>query len=388
MFRPEPAEELRQHYRLIDAPLTRYLIGFGLSITGLDPLPADWNWSFSWEENLSAGAVPNPRTLFVSRFSVASLTLLSLVMAYLTSSQLHGRIAGFIALLLFGLNALIMLHTRRAMAEASLVFSMYLILCLLPKAGRYPLWIGIAAGLALCAKQSTLPTAGVAALGVFFLTRQGNQSLWKSRFINMSIFIAASVGIFVLLNPVFWNDPLTAFSTSLHIRQELLAKQIADWGNYGLFSHPAKSILVFTGNLFFTQPAIAESTNYLAATQDSAVAYLSIGFHNVLRGLIGGSLFLSLLILGIYGGSRRMLDRPLEHNRVSNLYLLGTALQSLFILVLMPLPWQRYVVPVLPYVIIWISLAVSIFINAWFKKFSPRLNRQGENRSYPENQAN
>ena len=34
-------------YRLLDAPLTRYLLGFGRTLFSLPALPSDWDWSAS-----------------------------------------------------------------------------------------------------------------------------------------------------------------------------------------------------------------------------------------------------------------------------------------------------------------------------------------------------
>jgi hypothetical protein len=41
------------------------------------------------------------------------------------------------------------------------------------------------------------------------------------------------------------------------------------------------------------------------------------------------------------------------------IFLLATTLQFFFILFLLPLPWQRYVVPLLPFVSIWAAIGLS-----------------------------
>ena len=64
-------QDARQIYRELDAPLARYLIGVGRTIASLPALPVDWDWSKSWEENQTAGALPDARLLLVGRLSVA-----------------------------------------------------------------------------------------------------------------------------------------------------------------------------------------------------------------------------------------------------------------------------------------------------------------------------
>lgn len=371
-------QEAEQRYRLIDAPLSRYLIGAGLWATGKAPLAVDWDWSKSWEENEAMGALPDPQALTVSRLSVASLTLVSMVLAYAVSRRMHGKLAGSIAFLLLGTSALVLLHTRRAMAESALLFSIYLILWLLPKAGRYPILIGLASGLALCAKQSALPTIGIAALAVIILSGNSANASWRRRLSNLAVFAGAALLVFFLLNPVFWGDPFQVLIQAFESRQELLARQLADWGNYSLFQQPLTSVLLFWGNLFYTPPAFAEAANYLAATHNAEMAYLSNALNNSLRGVVAGSVLFSLFIVGIILAFRHTTKQTVNRKRELSLYLAGTVLQILFVLLFLPIPWQRYVLPVLPYAFIWIAYAVSVLITEVAKKFSPTA-RSGRN---------
>jgi hypothetical protein len=118
VWQPGEDGDLRQRYRLLDAPLTRYLIGAGRMATGQPALVMDWDWSLGWKENSMAGAVPTPSQLDAARFAVASLFPLTLLFTYLTGKALVGGPAGLLAALLTATNALILLHTRRAMAES------------------------------------------------------------------------------------------------------------------------------------------------------------------------------------------------------------------------------------------------------------------------------
>ena len=68
-FNPNAVGDLKQHYRLIDAPLTRYILGFGRTIGGFAALHADWDWSKTWTENVQIGALPSEDLLYAGRTS-------------------------------------------------------------------------------------------------------------------------------------------------------------------------------------------------------------------------------------------------------------------------------------------------------------------------------
>ena len=80
----EPADELvpEVRYRMIDAPLTRYLIGLNRSLFSIPIQKQDWNWGSNWHENQVSGAVPDHKTLLASPFAAAGAPLISLPASY------------------------------------------------------------------------------------------------------------------------------------------------------------------------------------------------------------------------------------------------------------------------------------------------------------------
>src|SRR5512139_2210760 len=94
--------ELRQHYRMIDAPITRYLLGLGRSIAGLPALPADWNWGISWENNRQAGGLPDDRLLWAGRLAITLLLPFSLLFSYLIGRRMDGEASGLLSVVLLG----------------------------------------------------------------------------------------------------------------------------------------------------------------------------------------------------------------------------------------------------------------------------------------------
>ncbi len=106
-----------QRYRLIDAPLPRTIIGISRGIFHLPPLKSDWNWSLSWEENKTNGALPTNYLLLISRLGLAVFVPLGLVFFYLTLKGVVNWPISLLVSVVLGMNAIFLVHTRRAMAE-------------------------------------------------------------------------------------------------------------------------------------------------------------------------------------------------------------------------------------------------------------------------------
>ena len=49
---PENSDELRMRYRVLDAPLNRYLVEISRTLNRQTALESDWDWSKTWDENL------------------------------------------------------------------------------------------------------------------------------------------------------------------------------------------------------------------------------------------------------------------------------------------------------------------------------------------------
>lgn len=79
-------------------------------------MPADWNWRTDWENNRQAGALPDERLLWVGRLTITLLLPFSLFFIYLIGRRMSGEACGLLSVVFLGSNALILLHTRRAMA--------------------------------------------------------------------------------------------------------------------------------------------------------------------------------------------------------------------------------------------------------------------------------
>ena len=354
-------QDARQIYRELDAPLARYLIGVGRNIAGLPALPVDWDWSKSWDANQAAGALPDARLLLVGRLSVAILFPFSLFFIFKSGLSIGGSVMGWAALLLLAANPLVLLHTRRAMAESGLIFTIPLFLWALTKPIK-PAWlIAIPAALVFCSKQS----AGVLVLvGLAFLLREGFQQkhTLSKLIVDLALFGLAFVVVVVVFNPFLWSNPIQASLAAINARQTLLNNQVAAMGavrpDMVLGSFPQR-LLGLVAQLFITRPAIADIGNYLAQTNSAEVAYFSSPFNQLLGGLIGGGVLLILSVTGFTLATVRSVRSRGPSQATILFFLLGTLLIFITLIWFLPIPWQRYYLPLVPFICIWTAYTIS-----------------------------
>ncbi|MCC6148290.1 MAG: hypothetical protein IT308_12075 [Anaerolineaceae bacterium] len=346
-----------QNYRLLDAPLTRYLIGIGRRIAGGQlPTPEDWDWSKTWDENREAEALPNNLLLLTARASTAFLFPITCLIIYAIGALIESRKTAWLSFLLFAGNALILLHTRRAMAESALVFAVALTIWVVLKFPDNPWLLALASALAFNAKQSAIALSLWTVLALIFL---GNQSTpWRKRFFKLLAYTVLFVGITFLLNPFLWNSPFKAAPAAWHARSILLEKQVVSFGDAApgqiLFT-PGRRLTALAANLYILPPQVAEAGNYLAETQTTTQDYFSNPFHNLLRGLAGGAFFLTLTIFGVVMLLRQTCRGAGIKRQHALLLSIGGFLQLIGLLAAVPLPFQRYVVPLIPFTCLYIA---------------------------------
>jgi 4-amino-4-deoxy-L-arabinose transferase-like glycosyltransferase len=358
-------QDARQIYRELDAPLARCLIGVGRTIASLPALPVDWDWSKSWEENQTAGALPDARLLLVGRLSVALLFPFSLFFIFNCGRAIGGSTMGWAAMLLLASNALVLLHTRRAMAEGGLIFTITLFLWMLTRPVK-PSWlIAIAAALVFCSKQSAGVLVLVGIASVLWKGVQQKQTAQKL-LINLTLYGLVFVAVTVLLNPFLWSNPIQASLAALHARQELLHNQVTALGSVRpdqvLESFPQR-LFGLIAQLFINQPAVADIGNYIVQTQSADVAYFSSPFNQLLRGFIGGGVLLILSLSGFILATARSIKSNGPSQMLTLLFLLSTLLIFITLIWFLPIPWQRYYLPLVPFSCIWTAYFLSNIIS-------------------------
>ncbi len=352
--------DIKQIYRLRDSPLTRYLIGFGRLMAKKSPLIADWNWSASWEENQNSGALPDRSLLLVSRLSVALFYPLLLWITYQTGKHLNGVETGLLAMVFMGCNALILLHTRRAMAESVMMFTIVMFVWALAKHKEKPSLLGILAGLAFCAKQSTFPLLIV---GFLSMVKLRNASV-KTNYLTLSrtgIYILSFIAVVYLLNPVIWRNPISATTAAIKSRRELVSNQtqemqakMAGQVVKGLGQRSAAVII----QLFIAPPMPADVGNYLDQTKEMDQMYVNNPLNHLFRGVVGGGIMMIFFLFGLLFSLKTRLTHLTDWDFNLALGLLWF-LQTAAIVIFVPIAWQRYYLPILPYIIFFQAFALT-----------------------------
>lgn len=353
-----PADPLRQTYRLLDAPLSRWLIGAGRFVTGHLALNADWDWSKSWQQNEVAGAVPSASLLLVSRLSVAWLFALTLYLGYRTGIILGGTAMGYLMIVLVATNALVLLHARRAMAESALLFTVTWFAYALAKKETLPLLLVLPAALAINAKQTAAGLALIALLAVW-LYSSGHH--WRKRLSNVVQGALLILLVSYALNPVAWKNPATAANAALAARSELAERQVETIRAVSpelLMQSPVQRATGWLVYLYISKPAVADVANYIDDTRTSEQVYFSNPMHNFLRGVGGGILMLLLSIFGFAYAAYTAVQDPLKRKPLV-LLLLASVACFLSLVLFIPLPFQRYAILLIPFSSLWSAFLLS-----------------------------
>jgi hypothetical protein len=171
-----------------------------------------------------------------------------------------------------------------------------------------------------------------------------------------------------------WSNPTAAGAAAWNARQDLLHRQVEMMSalQSGLTPPTASERpLTLAAQLFLAPPAIADVGNYLPETQSAALQYLSNPLHNLLREQIGGGIMLFLTLAGFTLAIFHVLHQPTQNKRPLAL-LCSAALAQFLALCWIPLAFQRYTMPLVPFVALWAAYGVNqlrLFIR--IKKFSP-----------------
>jgi hypothetical protein len=115
---------------------------------------------------------------------------------------------------------------------------------------------------------------------------------------------------------------------------------------------------MMVANLYIGPPTHSLVGN-LQPTVDDLNHYLSIPEHNLLRGLVGGGCLMAFTLLGIVFVLLKIRREGIQTSRMIILFLLTTFVQGAALLFAVPLPWPRYVIPMMPFVCIWIAFGIS-----------------------------
>lgn len=365
-WRADAVGDLRQHYRLMDAPLPRAWIGLARLVAGQPANRADWDWSVTWQQNVARGALPSPATLFSARLAMALFFPFTLLLTFRTGMLLAGQAAGWTALLLMASHALVLLHTRRAMAEGILLFMVTLSLWCILRGGRRPWLAALPLALAFLSKQSA--AALLVPAGLALLTPLGGERRWPARWKNTLIAAILFLLVVVLFNPFVWSHLLEALQAATRERAAFTQAQLEAHTQRGgalLAESLPERLVGIVAQLYITPPALMDVANYRAELAESTERYLANPLHNLLRGFGGGGVLLLYSLFGLLAAGMRAIRQRDKAKPVLALFAVAGLAQAA-VLLLVPVPFQRYAVILVPHAVLWIGVGMAYVGEAIF----------------------
>jgi 4-amino-4-deoxy-L-arabinose transferase-like glycosyltransferase len=358
--RGQPAQE----YRALNAPLSKYVLGIGRRLAGhgADEVGVDWDWSQSWEENRSRGALPATEVLLPARLASTALVAAAVLLIYLCGLRLGGRLLGLISALMLGLNALVLLHGRRAMSEGTLVFAVCLAVWGILQADRRPWLAGLATALAFSAKHTALPLIPLGWLAVLWSGETSDPApIARRAALNSAVYLGSTALVVMALNPLLWSNPLVSSLEALRARQALVQEQIQAQAAHSALRLPmtgVDSLSALIAQLYLTPLQFEELPNYAEDLSPSVAEYLDNPLHSLLRGWISGALLLALTLAGMFFALARLPSASRRGRRDIGLLILTTLAQAVVLLLSLPFPYQRYYMPLVPLCVLWAAFAV------------------------------
>ncbi|HYO87681.1 MAG TPA: phospholipid carrier-dependent glycosyltransferase [Candidatus Limnocylindrales bacterium] len=354
---PSPSAT-EQELRLLNGTISKYSIGLAWHLAGFAPndLNEQWDWGAGWDYNQTHNHAPGAALLQASRWPSALFLVVGLLALFALAVQIGGRPAAYVTGLLYALHPALLLNGRRAMMEGSLVaFSTLTALAavgwLQSRGGRAWLWallFGLAAGMALASKHTALLAVipiGAGALGwALFQARQDSRQA-ALRLVQMALAAVLAAVVFYALNPAWWGDPLARVREVLRLRADLLAGQTAAFGGY---TGPLDALNGFLRQMLLPAPQYFEAAGWDADLAPQIAAYESSGLAGLmLPDFAGAVLTLWLVALGLWALWR---GRGLPAARwIVGVWVVSAMLGALLVT---PIGWQRYYLPLYPSLIV------------------------------------
>lgn len=408
-YNDTPTNPAEQSLRLINGTVNKYLIGLAWHINGMSiaDINEQWDWGTDWNYNQQNNHAPAPMLLLASRWPSALLLAAGVALMFALGQAIGGRWTPYVASLYYALNPALLLNGRRAMMEGSFIFFSLLVLLVAIWLLQHPslpraILFGIVSGFALASKHTAVfMVVGVFAAVLMYLIYQSARSEDDSSVVDyvllpyLGFAAIATFGVFFALNPAWWGDPAARAQTVLQLRQDLLAGQTAVFGGYAHFGDQLSGFLRQT---LIVYPQYYEVSGWEVYLGEQIRHYEA----SVWRGVsIGGSVLGALVLCGIMAAGawewgkpiipQRLRDRLFarwmtpDEEAVLDFYppvtgarwLMGVwvIMMVLTTLLLTPLEWQRYYLPVYPVIGLLAGLGVNELSKRNWRKL---LNRNAD----------
>ena len=341
------------HYWTLTQPMvSRYMIALGRIAGGYGVVDLNIPWDFHTTDaqNVSMGAYPSPGLLRSSRAAMALLSIISGAILFLLVHHCAGAMAGYSFVAMYMGSGYLLTHLRRAMSEAPLLFFTTLALLCAARAltvaprrlGRAVAWLllmSVCAGLAGAAKLNGL-AVGFAAVVLCFVVafryRGPDVKRWRVAFLAALLVMAITVGIFILVNPFLYRQPVHRTVAMVLFRRWEMEKQARNrwWRIPDFFAR----LHIVPQRILYDYPAVR------------------IMFFNAPLTVLGLFVLIRAAWRWLWGKERLTAGKPM--NAGTGLALLIVAAVTALPPLLTPLDWDRYYM--YPVLFVTVSVAVSL----------------------------
>jgi len=344
------------YLRIINGTLESQLTGVLMELTGrgVQQLPGIYAWVMPVDWNRAQGNIPPDDLVILARWPSSLLAALGVIPLFLIALRLRLRSVAYPAVLIYALHPAILINGRRAMMEGSLLF--FSLLCLfwliemieaehaansrslmhrLPLSARYIL-LGILLGCVVAAKYTGLVIVGAVFLTLLFITLFRQRS-WRPLFhLGLTAIVAGAV--WLILNPGYWGNPLATLRATLDARVELLQRQTDP-----SISQPLSTRL----GALLTQPFLTPPQYYEAPTWANVITTAIADYeHGSVDGwswdVPVGLILTALSMLGLLA----LVWDARKGDLLAWAILIWTLAVVTYSL-LIPVPWQRYYLPLI-----------------------------------------
>lgn len=408
LFDPEGSD--KQNLRLSTGSILSYSIGFVRDITDNDDPINRWLWGATWDVNIAEGNMPASQLLILARTCSAVMGAAGIVFFFLAVKKFFvSRLVTWAATLLFATHGGVLTNIRRAMQEGPKFLFLSLLIFIAAflvgdfqtmklRRGLYAL-LGAVSGLALAAKQDAAPVLVAVYLAIAVIPFWKKMSVqvifsniiylgaatilayaflllfmpifwgwWESALVligvalilfqlpqvwtdRLAVFLAF-LGFLLIVggavrSPDLWTEFLTPLKSMVAVREILLGGQMELSGVTSMALKP-------TGNrlAFFMQNLVSSDVMYMEAPSFDVPAMheqIEVYENSFLQGRTGLLILDGLIAIAALIGGWSMLKK-FDATSLFVFILLGAT--ALFLLIMIPLPWQRYfLVMQIPYVI-------------------------------------
>lgn len=359
-----------EEMRLINGSVTRHAAGFAWHLAGYQPedLPPypGWRWYEDYDQNNAHGYVPDADLLYVGRLSSVAFQIGSVFLVFAFAFVLHGRGLAYFVSLFYTLNPVILLNGRRLMMESPLLFFGFLTLLLALIISRKQAqnqqahlgwWLGLTVAAAFTVNSKhpgviivAVAWAWVTVSAVMAFRQHKNPMGLVQTLFKLDIAGIAAVALFFALSPALWSSPFERVMDMVEARSGLLDLQTAYQPNALsdritlIANHYNRPLQHFEVDHWVGYPVVmAQVEAYDASFLSGLPMDNGSGIALSVIALVG------LVSLFIPGGKLNLADR---------LGLLLWLALTLGMLLVNPLSWQRYFLPLMPITILFAGLGI------------------------------